>query len=362
MAATPSLRQDEPNLDFLRAVAVVAVLFAHTYGAVLGSEATIFGMDPWELGRIGVSLFFVHTSLVLFGSMARSERVGKLSFSDFYIRRFFRIYPLSVVCVLAVVLLGLPASPTRPDDLPRGALTVFSNLLLVQDFTNSDSVIGALWSLPIEVQMYVLLPFLYMVSRRVGSMSTGLALVLGLCVLAPLLALLPLPGLYRLTVLDWAPCFGAGFLAWAGLARTRRSLPGWLWPVALIATFLLFMPFGYEEYKQPARSWLMCIGVGLAIPYFNDLRSRWLVEPSRQIARYSYGIYLVHQSWLTIAFIWLAAWPTVSRWLVFCIGLVVTTLAGYHLIEEPGIRLGRRIAARQAGMKDFSPTAGASLT
>ena len=54
-------------------------------------------------------LFFVHTSLVLMYSMQRSPLRGGALFRDFYIRRFFRIYPLSILTVLAAVALHLHA-------------------------------------------------------------------------------------------------------------------------------------------------------------------------------------------------------------------------------------------------------------
>src|ERR1017187_9066946 len=57
------------------------------------------------IGIFGVLLFFVHTSLVLMYSMRRSHLTGFALVKDFYIRRFFRIYPLSILAVLMAVAL-----------------------------------------------------------------------------------------------------------------------------------------------------------------------------------------------------------------------------------------------------------------
>jgi peptidoglycan/LPS O-acetylase OafA/YrhL len=78
--------QDLSNLDFLRSVAVLLVLADHL--------TRHYHLDRFSsLGLFGVLLFFVHTSLVLMYSMQRSHLTGIGLFKDFYIRRFFRIYP-----------------------------------------------------------------------------------------------------------------------------------------------------------------------------------------------------------------------------------------------------------------------------
>ena len=62
----------------------------------------------WYCGRLGVLIFFVHTSLVLMLSMERGKLRSKELYLNFYIRRIFRIYPLSIVAVLMVITFELP--------------------------------------------------------------------------------------------------------------------------------------------------------------------------------------------------------------------------------------------------------------
>jgi len=64
-----SSSNDLPNLDFLRAVAVLLVLADHP-----GRHFQRFQFG--SLGLFGVLLFFVHTSLVLTYSMQRSHLAG----------------------------------------------------------------------------------------------------------------------------------------------------------------------------------------------------------------------------------------------------------------------------------------------
>lgn len=56
------------NLDILRAIAVTIVLMAHFALTMSGNgpgQRVVFGVDLYTLGRTGVLIFFVHTSLVL---------------------------------------------------------------------------------------------------------------------------------------------------------------------------------------------------------------------------------------------------------------------------------------------------------
>jgi len=87
---------DLPNLDFLRAVAVLLVLFGHlTY---------FLGLTDWGplriifAGTMGVMIFFVHTCYVLMLSLERQwkDQTAAQLFGSFMVRRVFRIYPLSI--------------------------------------------------------------------------------------------------------------------------------------------------------------------------------------------------------------------------------------------------------------------------
>jgi len=151
---------DSPNLDVLRACAVLVVLAFHTVGFFNRGLASNLGLE--QLGRLAVLFFFVHTCLVLMLSLER--QTAKFGLHNlhwiFMTRRAFRVYPLSIAVVLAVFLLGLPvAGPPwamHPQHLTaRGLL---ANVLLLQNVTMSGSVVIPLWSLPYEIQMYLVLP------------------------------------------------------------------------------------------------------------------------------------------------------------------------------------------------------------
>jgi peptidoglycan/LPS O-acetylase OafA/YrhL len=76
------------------------------------------------------------------------------------------------------------------------------------------------------------------------------------------------------------------------------------------------------------------------------MRSPAVQRTSETIAKYSYGIYLTHGLAMWIAFVRLAAYPLAVRWAVFVPLAVAAPVVAYHGLEEPLIRLGRKLAAR----------------
>jgi len=336
------------NLDFLRAVAVLADHIFMAAGLAERYPAV------WDMGRLGVLMFFVHTSLVLMLSLERSEqrKTGNL-FRDFYIRRAFRIYPLSIFFVVLACVFAMPQTPGAAP-AARSVSQIAASLLLVQDVAGRVSVISPLWSLPLEIQMYVVLPFLYFFAKRHNAAAI---LKVGLAA-----ALVGLPfdwadsrqlfrGIGRFEILYFAPCFIAGVMAYR-LAKNRRlAISAWLWPVAVAAIVAIYVswqslvPDAANHY--PAyRAWIVCWMLGLLIPQFQEMRVGWLRSASHYVAKYSYGIYLGQITALWIGFTF---WPHADgafKWIASILLLAAIAVAGYHAIEHPGILLGKLVVDR----------------
>jgi peptidoglycan/LPS O-acetylase OafA/YrhL len=332
----------ERNLDVLRAVAVLCVVADHVAIAATPPTNLAWG---W-VGRAGVLIFFVHTALVLMGSLERSGGVRSGWIATFYVRRAWRIYPLAVATILLVTVAGIsehtphigyPSSFRPPDDAK-----LLSNLLLVQNLTAHRDVLGVLWTLPIEMQMYLALPFCFVVARR----SVHGVLLLTLAGMAGALAWragLPIPGLWRLTMLEYVPCFMGGVLAYA-LIR-RRPTPRLSAKFTLVAVGLLMAAFflARARYESLAPQWAFCLILGVIIANGREMASSVLARAGHVIAQYSYGIYLLHLPALWIAFVACAGAPHLLQWLIFGIMLVVLPWSAFHLIERPGIALAQRL-------------------
>lgn len=80
------------------------------------------------------------------------------------------------------------------------------------------------------------------------------------------------------------------------------------------------------------------------LPLFSEMSNRWLRKACHYVARYSYGVYLVHFSCIWFAFVELSKMSLAFRWAVFAAVTVVVPVALYHLVESPMIDLGRRLA------------------
>ena len=334
----------ERNLDVLRAFAVSSVLLDHLYMSISGGQ---FLWLAYWLGQAGVLAFFVHTSLVLMSSI---ERLGgeKGWVSRFYIRRAFRIYPLAIAAILFVLLARIGsdvplAQKTQPFVAPH-ASALLSNLLLVQNLTGASNIIRVLWSLPIEVQMYVVLPLCYIVARYRPRL---LALLFAFGIAGAYLRSTDiLRGLWRFDTLFYVPCFLSGVLAYALLRRPRpgRQLPSAVWPLVvplmIAGCAIAFMPhtgtIAWDEHKW--MQWGYCFVIGILVPAVANLRESPLTRAAHTMAKYSYGVYLLHTPvlWLTIRYgkPWAAAL------------IVILPIAAYHAIEEPCIKIGARLATR----------------
>ena len=305
-------------------------------------------MTVHDLGRLGVVFFFVHTALVLMSSLERQGQEGHWV-RAFYVRRAYRIYPLAIVTTLAWLTFRIPPAvgslTHRVTFVPFSTREILANIALVQNLTGAHDVNGVLWSLPLEVQMYVALPFCYLVARK---RPVGILAMLATGVMAWTVGTaLDVPGFWRLSLLTFTPCFLAGVLAYAILYRTRsapRVLPAKAWPLLLLAVFVLAAPL--HVWEHVVVQWYICIAIGCAIPLCRDLGSSIVTRAAHVVCEYSYGIYLTHFAALWLGFVVCRGLPFLER-----IGVFVAASAGlayvcYHAIERPYIAVGRQAGAR----------------
>jgi peptidoglycan/LPS O-acetylase OafA/YrhL len=360
---------ESANLDFLRSLAVLLVFGSHFFDIQYGLGARLSFL--WHLGQLGVLIFFVHTSLVLMWSLERSRLQGGQIFAQFYVRRALRIYPLSIVCVLFAYCFDAGWAPKN----------LLQNLTLTQySFLGNASgphvppTITPLWSLPLEIEMYVVLPVLFLIFRnrsvKILAATWGASVVLA-CAQARFGE--------GFAILRYVPCFLGGVIAWRLiLGRDRQILPGWLWLFAIAMVSLIWMVSTEKYLPLSIAGFGLCLG--LAIPLFRELWWNKLRLGSKIIARYSYGIYLTHFPIMVYLasshdpehppFKIIPPMPLIRHYArpidaLLVVGLTAfASLALYHGVEEPGIRLGRRMAewlAAKENSYDEVPKSGAKI-
>lgn len=333
--------KDSPNLDLLRTIAVLLVVLSHA-SPFIGGQDLVDSFNFYTFGRVGVALFFVHTSLVLMMSIER-HGAGAL---PFLVRRFFRIYPLSSFMVIVVALLH-----TRFDE-PVDAATVISNVLLVQNFTGHISIPDQLWTLPFEMNMYLFLPALFLLVTRTRRPLLWVAL---LCACALSLGFVLFFTIWHartdaVTPLHYIPCFLPGVLAYALRKRWHATWsPVVLFSFVAVAAVSVPMLVTYYGFPETPLFWVMCTVLGLLIPACRQITSRPLARASHVVATYSYGIYLTHVLALWLGFAGLmASQPGYAQWGMSLLMLAGLPFAVYRVVEEPGVRFGRKLADRIA--------------
>jgi peptidoglycan/LPS O-acetylase OafA/YrhL len=344
-----SHKPDSRNLDLLRAIAVLFVFFSHLILTLTpGHHVHDTVHSPWVallygMGNIGVLLFFVHTSLVLLLSLERTR--GASLFRNFYVRRLFRIYPLSIACILIVLLLRIPYVPELPFTMP-GWSAIVSNLMLVQNLTHENDIISPLWTLPREVQMYAVLPLIFVLLRWIGSIPLVLILWWIAALAAP-----------RVPTLAYVPCFMGGVLAYQISGGKTYRLPASLWPLSLLVVAAFQLWFRQSVAENNLSNYVLCIVVGALVPHFRELRSSRFTDACNIVARYSYGIYLFHLPVIWCAFVKMRTYPEWLQWLVLAALMGVIPWVAFVCLEAPLIETGRGLANRLARRDARAPAA-----
>lgn len=174
----PPVRPNMPELDVLRGIAILLVLFHHGFGARYGAEglsrlAKLFVL-PTVYGWMGVNLFFALSGFLITGILLDTKQDAAY-YRSFYIRRALRILPPYYLLLLILCLLGnyVIQGPTGISWGFLGLSSVYlSNVVVLFGFPMQFPI---LWSLAVEEHFYLLLPVLV---RNLSRRSVGLCSIL----------------------------------------------------------------------------------------------------------------------------------------------------------------------------------------
>ena len=355
-----------PDIDGLRAVAVIAVILFHLNANWLPG------------GFLGVDIFFVISGYLIGGILYRELSTGTFSLKRFYLRRMRRILPAFFAVVIPTLLLSrfiIVAGSPDAMKAERSALsaTVFANNLFSTFYTdyfdtNNLNPFLHLWSLSVEEQFYFLYPLvlwgIMKVIKRWLPLSENqwktttwvLFLLMILCCISAFAEVrfrgtigqtyyLPLPRFGELLVGALLAIFKAHKFSQsspddtsnAQLAK-RTTAVGIGAAVALL--LCLVLPFPTKMPWFPGLLALVpCLATATII--YSGAFSRGLIyrflaaTPINFIGRISYSLYLWHLPILTFGQYLNDGQLTLSGLLISSLLIVLCSLLSYYFVEQP---------------------------
>jgi peptidoglycan/LPS O-acetylase OafA/YrhL len=340
----PSVRRPRPGrldfLDALRGVAVLLVLLQHL-GELLFPAVDRLSTHTVQFGQLGVMVFFLCSGFIIPASLERggpgTSRASALA--GFWRSRVFRLYPLYWVSlagagVLVAVGVYSPAQMTGGDWL--------ANLTMLQAFAGSPHALGLYWTLAFEMVFYLALSALFLLGRHRSSAALSLAASAG-CVVAavvaePLLGRSAPLGLFCLATMFT----GTVFFRWHAGTVALRTLVTCVVTALAAGTTLLgaaALQPGGRDVVPMLTAWLgayaiFCTAVAL--------RSRRVPGWLRRLGTISFSVYLMQA--LVLLAVPATPYPVLTA--VVWVAVIVAVSEGtYRLVEQPAVRLGRRLGA-----------------
>jgi peptidoglycan/LPS O-acetylase OafA/YrhL len=329
-AKLPSSVRRIPQLDILRAVAVLIVIAYHYVPTPVARG-----------GWVGVDIFFVLSGFLISGLLFDDiQKTGSISVGRFLVRRGFRIYP----AFYFFLLLGWLIDPHRFTH------SYAPEFLLVQNYL--PRVWGHTWSLAVEEHFYIFLPFVLWLLARLNRLGT-IPAIAGTLLIGCL-------GLRLMLVRQYLDFHSVTY-------PTHLRIDGLFLGVALSYIFR----FRSEVWDRLDRWWLLPAGVGMLLPSMlldrNNvfvltagltlnaaasvciivwaLNRQWLRANSiEQIGRHSYSIYL----WQPIAIAFCSSKNLTLPNMAFCaFACIVIGITMATMVEIPALALRDKLFPTQ---------------
>lgn len=336
-----------PEIDGLRALAVIAVIINH------------FNKDALPSGYLGVDIFFVISGYVISRSLLNRPRQ---SFSEglaaFYARRIQRLLPALIFCVVLTSLAICLFNSAPGVSLQTGLTALFgaSNIYLYlqsTDYFAPSTDLNAFthtWSLGVEEQFYLVFPFFLWLAGywRLGqasaeAMRKRLIWIIGVLTIASLTVFAFLyesnlaAAYFLMPFRFWE--LGAGCLLALLTSNGRTDSESTSVHHKIVTPALAFALIGTLFISEQGTFKTTLLAVALTCLLIQNIRPgsivfTIMVHPlSSWVGLISYSLYLWHWSVLC-----LSRWTTgIHNWTIPFQLLAMVTMAAlsYYLIEKP---------------------------
>jgi peptidoglycan/LPS O-acetylase OafA/YrhL len=340
-----------PQLDGLRAIAVLLVLFIHAQFAAFGG------------GFLGVDLFFVLSGYLITSLLLREyDQHGRIDFKAFYVRRALRLLPALCVTLVLAVLMEVHRGNLTAREIVRNVLAALfyvGNWMRAFELA-SLSKLDHTWSLSIEEQFYLVWPLAlaWLLRRGVGTVKNLPHILITLIVVI---------ALWR-AWLFWPNDFARAYYGFdtrvdemlvgctlAAMLHQQRDAvaAGWnklrfvMLPLVLGAMCWMvgFTRYGQALYPLGLFT-VAALGAAVLIAEITLHPNGWLARglstaPLRYVGKLSYGLYLYH-------FVIFSttpppiAHPIAQRQVLDFIVTFGLAALSYHCLEQPCLKFKTR--------------------
>ena len=337
-----------PEIDGLRAIAVLSVLFYHAH-------VSLYGYQIFSGGFIGVDIFVISGYLITSIILKEVLTTGQFSFSYFYERRIRRLIPVLLTVIIFSILLGwFSLQPNEFVELSKSALySIFfvSNLYFHfsgLEYGAIDSIYKPLlhtWSLSVEEQYYLIFPvFLIIIIKYLKRFF--LAFLFFFLITSILVAEIesrnnPSITFYGLHTRIWELLFGS-LLAYFEIKTKKRhstKILKYFAPFLGIILIFLSLIFFNDKIQHPSMITLIpVIGVSLIIWFSNRDEIVTKILSSKIFVGFgliSYSLYLWHYPLFAFARFNNLFDGSMIKKLIFGSFILAVSIISYYLIEKP---------------------------
>ncbi len=338
-----------PELDGFRGLAVVLVVVGHVVLFSLGIYT--------QLASLGVLLFFVLSGFLITGVLLNEKSAcGRISLSNFYLRRMLRLAPALLIFLATVTALIYFRAIV---DVPW--YEVVAGLLYMANIVGHSLPLGHLWSLSLEEQFYAMWPWFVAraPNRRLlliaAAITSAVAIARMVTIWNGWFAYNP-GVVYRrpwfridsIMIGCWLSVAVADDIWRARVARLAAAIsPALVWAVLLIWTVAVgrFFPTA----SLTVQTVLCAIVLGQLILSPRPILSAIFTNPIlRYLGRISYGLYLWQQLFADNPG---AHWGVLQRFPINVIVALAIAELSYWLVEVRFLNLKESFSAQSTGLR-----------